>query len=138
MDSDKVVNISTAVGKKFVRFRVEASDAKLIREKFRISRPFLLYVSSFEERKNQRGLIEVFASLPQATRRRYQLVLVGNAPDGIAVELKELGFQLGLSHEDIVDMTEKIDDHDLVPLDNLCHFSSVFPSFIEGFGIPVL
>lgn len=97
---------------------------------------FLLYTASFDQRKNQKGLIEAFALLPANLRDGRQLVIVGNGWPSIYDELKAFGQSMGLSESDIV-FTGHVTDDELLALYNLCELF-VFPTYWEGLGMPVL
>ncbi|MBD2652612.1 glycosyltransferase family 4 protein [Synechocystis sp. FACHB-383] len=96
--------------------------------------PYFLFVSTLEPRKNVVGLIEAFNLFKQATKAPHQLVLIG---------------QLGWKYEPILTAianspyTDQI--HRLAYISNqwLALFyqratAFVYPSFYEGFGLPVV
>jgi len=102
-------------------------DVERVRHRYRLARPYVLWVGTIEPRKNLRRLIDAFDRL----NADIDLVLVG--PKGwnetldkpLAIqreEIKSLGFVPGA---------------DLAPLyagaELFC-----FPSLLEGFGLPVL
>ena len=101
-----------------------------------ITRRFVMYTASFDNRKNQKGLIEAFAKLPWKLRKDYQLVLVGNGWPGVYNELKDFGGKLGLRDDSIV-FPGHVSDEDLAALYSLAELF-VFPSLWEGLGMPVL
>ncbi|MEO7649824.1 MAG: glycosyltransferase family 1 protein, partial [Bryobacteraceae bacterium] len=97
--------------------------------------PFILSVGDLQPRKNHIGLIQAFAKMVKAfPNLRHRLVLAGKetwfAPrvveaakqSGVADRIKFLGF---------------VSDDDLLHLYNACELF-VFPSFYEGFGLPIL
>jgi glycosyltransferase involved in cell wall biosynthesis len=95
---------------------------------------FVLTVGSLEPRKNTIGLIEALTSLPRELRDRLTLAVVG--PEGwlnreIHERLRSASRELRIRHLGYVD--------DAV-LAALYSFTEVFvyPSFSEGFGLPVL
>jgi len=98
-----------------------------------LSTPYLLSVSTLEPRKNLVGLVDAYGRLPQALRARHPLVLAGGkgwlseklekrlAPLERAGEVRRLGY---------------------VPQADLPHiyagaWAFAYPSFYEGFGLPV-
>ncbi|WP_076224678.1 MULTISPECIES: glycosyltransferase [Brevundimonas] len=97
---------------------------------------FLLYTASFDQRKNQKGLIEAFALMPAQVREGRQLVIVGNGWPSVYEELKAFGRSMGLSDNDVV-FTGHVTDDELLALYNLCELF-VFPTYWEGLGMPVL
>lgn len=103
-----------------------------------IPRPYLLCVATIEPRKNLITLIEAYARARQILRAGGQklphLVITGQPGWGIkALEarLAEAGLQ------DLVTFTGYLEDHLLPPLYRQA-LGFVFPSFYEGFGMPVL
>jgi alpha-1,3-rhamnosyl/mannosyltransferase len=102
--------------------------------KYQLHHPFIFHLGSLEPRKNTLGLIKAYNLLPQKMREKYDLVIGGASgwlnsnifdylklhnPDG---NIKFLGY---------------IPDPELVAL---YHGATImaYPSFYEGFGIPVL
>jgi len=135
-DCPNVINISSAPDSKFCSGVTPASEEKSIKEKYGIYCPYVMYVGSFDQRKNQEGLIRAFAKAQQSINQDLQLVLVGNGWDEIYKKLKILANNLGLPDKKII-FTGKVTDSDLLVLYRMCHLF-VFPSFSEGFGIPVI
>ena len=132
----KIINISTASDMRFTTGFTSPSEEKKIKKTFGIKSPYIMYVSSFDQRKNQERLIRAFAKVQQAINDDFQLILVGNGWCGIYNKLKAVGKDLGLADEKII-FTGKISDDDLLILYKMCHLF-VFPSLSEGFGIPVV
>jgi len=133
---DRVVNISSAADKRFQPLEVSADDAHSLREKYSISRKFLMYTGSFDQRKNHANLISAFGKVPSHVRKDYQLVIVGNGWDAIYSELRGVAQRAGLEDDEVI-FAGHVSDADLLPLYNLCYLF-VFPSLAEGFGLPVL
>jgi glycosyltransferase involved in cell wall biosynthesis len=98
--------------------------------------PFLLYAGEIQPRKNIHGLIAAFAALPAAMRKNLHLVIVGNSRKG-----DYRGNLLSLVEknkiQDLVHFYANVSHDDLVKFYNAAH-AFVFPSFYEGFGIPVV
>jgi len=135
-DCPNVINISSAPDKKFCSGFTSPSEEKRIKEKYGIYCRYVMYVSSFDQRKNHEGLIRAFAKAQQSINQDLQLMLIGNGWDEIYKELKILANDLGLSDKKLI-LTGRITDSDLLTLYRMCHLF-VFPSFFEGFGIPVV
>lgn len=136
IDPSIITNISSAVDKKFVPGKLSLDEEKQIKKKYGVTRNYLMYTGSFDQRKNHEGLIRAFAALPTSTRKGLQLMIVGNGWSGIYDHLRNLGSQIGLAEDDLI-FAGKVPDQDLLPLYRLCHLF-VFPSLREGFGLPVL
>ena len=98
--------------------------------------PFLLYVGETQPRKNVHGLITAFAELPSAIRKNMHLVIVGHS---LRRDYRETLFSLVQKKNlrDVVHFYADVSHNDLVKFYNAAH-AFVFPSFYEGFGIPVV
>jgi len=107
--------------------------------KYNLSRPYLLYAGRLEVKKNTPGLIQAFNILKKSSKFLVQnsplkLVLVGQPGVGFEKVTKAI-VENNLSDE--VVMPGWIGKQDLPAL--MAGASAfVFPSFYEGFGIPVL
>ena len=114
----------------------EAASAHLARHVKSVRPGFLLYVGYFEFRKNMEGLIAGYGRLAPELRDRHQLVLVC-APRPFEVELIwSAADRAGLRRSDLV-ITGRVSDLTLGALYRACTLF-VFPSFYEGFGLPML
>jgi len=126
---ERVQNIGAAVDRGFA----QPCELELNR-RFGITRPYLFYVSAFEVRKNHARLIEAYAKLPEKLRSRHQLVLGGGV--GNTEDLKRVAFGEGLSEDQVI-FTGSVDDGELAALYHRAK-AVVFPSWHEGFGLPIL
>jgi glycosyltransferase involved in cell wall biosynthesis len=99
-----------------------------------LSPGYFLFVGSLRRHKNWEGLVRAFARLPDALRRERPLVLVGPAHRAQA-EVHRLTRRLGVAAE--VRCTGAVEDTDLPALYAGAR-AFVFPSFLEGFGLPPL
>lgn len=134
--ADRVVNISSAVDKKFRRIELDAVAATALKQQFGLNRPFVMCAGVVEVRKNVDALIRAFAALPRDLRSAHQLLLVGKVGDHDRARFAEMLRQVGLETGAVV-MTGFVEDDDLIALYNLCKLF-VFPSWHEGFGLPAL
>lgn len=131
-----VVNISAAADSKFKSIKV-ADDIEInLRKKFGLHYPFIMYSGASDPRKNHLRLIKAFAGLSLEIRSNIQLVIVGKLPqiDRITFEACIKSCGLNLSH---VIITDAVTDEEMILFYNLCELF-VFPSWHEGFGLPVL
>jgi len=109
--------------------------AVMVQRRFGIAGPFVLTVGDLQPRKNQLGLIEAYeeliASCPQI---EHQLVIVGKDTwfsDKVHARVRESRFA------DRIHFTGWVTDDDLVQLYGAGDLM-VFPSWYEGFGLPIL
>lgn len=133
---ENIINVSSAVDPCFRPLPVDAVRAAALRKRFGIDQEFAMYAGSADERKNLPRLIEAWALLPEALRNRNQLLLAGRILPDDAAMLARKAAACGLP-ERALRFTGYIDDDELVALYNLCAVF-VFPSWHEGFGLPVL
>jgi glycosyltransferase involved in cell wall biosynthesis len=133
---EQVVNISAAADTQFKPVSFTDLEKTTIKERFELTRPFLMYSGATDERKNHLRLIKAFSLLPLSLRNNFQLVIVGKLPDAHKEKFKTHATQYGLNPTDIV-ITGQVTDQEMLKLYNLCELF-VFPSWHEGFGLPAL
>lgn len=106
-------------------------EIQAFRNKYGLHESFLLYVSSFQERKNHIRLLEAIQALGD---KNLKIVLAGKMGStykkcsAYVLEKgmeKQVRFMTGLSNAEL-------------PLLYRCAQSFVYPSMVEGFGIPLL
>lgn len=106
-----------------------------VRARYGIAAPYLLTVGDLQPRKNQEGLIEAFESILRAhPDLPHVLVLAGKAnwqAERVHQRAARSPFR------DRIRFTGFVPDEDLLHLYGGCDLF-VFPSFYEGFGIPIL
>lgn len=112
---------------------IKASDLAEVKARFQLPERFMLTVGHFEKRKNYIRLIEALGILRQSNRQ-LNLVMVGNDSGELQAVRREIN-RLGLT--DSVIILSGITDMEVNCLYQLAVLF-VFPSFYEGFGIPVL
>lgn len=111
-----------------------ASTAEIasLRQRHGLPERFILYVGAFEPRKNICNLLKAHAALPRALRARFPLLLAGaqgwNNSEIMNMLHQEAAYTRLIGH---------------VPLADLPVFYSAatifaYPSWYEGFGLPVL
>ena len=131
---EKVVVVPNAVASQFRPIEREAARAA-IQRKFGIRRPFVLTVGDLQPRKNHLGLLHAFEDVLRAEPKLpHDLVFVG----------KETWYSRDLHRavhrspaRDRIHFAGFVDDADLVKFYGACELF-VFPSFYEGFGLPIL
>lgn len=112
---------------------ISADDCHQVAKLYSLPSRFLLSVGHFERRKNYPGLIRAISIL-KAKGQILPLVIAGNDSGGMA-HLQEQVDHLGLL--DQVHLLTGLSDYELRCIYLLCRLF-VFPSFYEGFGIPIL
>ena len=131
-----IVNVSTAANSIFGERPIPNHEAESIRQKFQLNRPFVMYTGGIDHRKNIEGLIRAFSLLPDAVKNSHQLAIVCSIQPNSRYELELLAKRQDLNLDSII-LTGYVSEEDLISLYNLCEIF-VFPSFHEGFGLPVL
>lgn len=104
-------------------------------KKYQLDQPFLLYSGNWRNHKNVAGLIRAFARILKQNPARELLLVITGKEDPYYPEVKELPRLLGI--ENRVKLVGLISTSELIDLYNLAEVF-VFPSFYEGFGLPIL
>lgn len=137
VSEEKIVVIPSGIDRRF--HQMDRNDPELVRikQKYHLPYKFILYLGTFEPRKNIAALLQCFAALLASKNplfEKYDLVLAGTR---------------GWKCDDIFSARERspykeriflpgfIDDEDKVALYNLASVF-VYPSVYEGFGFPPL
>lgn len=134
IDPDRVVVVHNAASPVFRPIERQVASAA-VEKKFQIGAPFVLMVGDLQPRKNHLGLLNAFEEVLRAhPHLPHSLVFVGKetwyskdlhravAASSIAERVRFTGF---------------VDDADLAHFYGACDLF-VFPSFYEGFGLPIL
>jgi len=111
----------------------EASDLERVRRELALPGEFLLFVGALEPRKNLVRLVEALKLLHDRGRR-VPLLIVGRA-GGDSARVKEAVERLGLTAW--VRLAGYLDGETVRSLHHLATLL-VFPSLVEGFGLPIL
>lgn len=134
---EKITVIQSGIGEQFHLMDRNNPELLRIKQKYNLPYKFILYLGTFEPRKNILSLIQAYEALMKLenpTFSKYNLVLAGTR---------------GWKCEDIFEAIEEssytekillpgfIDDVDKVALYNLASVF-VYPSLYEGFGFPPL
>jgi len=134
LDERKVVVVPYAVSSSF-RPIERASAAATIEERFGIRGPFVLTVGDLQPRKNHLGLLHAFEeALRQHPHLPHRLVFVGKET-WYSKELHRAVLRSNVAER--VHFTGFVEDSDLLYFYGACDLF-VFPSFYEGFGLPIL
>jgi glycosyltransferase involved in cell wall biosynthesis len=134
VDPEKVTTIPIAANPIFRPLPRERAQRE-VRDRLKIDGPFVLTVGDLQPRKNHVGLIQAFEGLVQTYPQiRHKLVLAGK-DTWFAPHIREAAKNSKVANRIL--FTGFVEDTDLLRLYNACD-CFVFPSFYEGFGIPIL
>ncbi len=134
LDERKVVVVPNAVSSSFRPVERESAAAQ-VEEKFGIRGPFVLTVGDLQPRKNHLGLLHAFEeTLRQHPHLPHRLVFVGKET-WYSKELHRAVLRSEVAGR--VHFTGFVEDPDLLQFYGACDLF-VFPSFYEGFGLPIL
>lgn len=110
---------------------VTEQDKATVRKKYKLPEKYIICVGTVEERKNQLAVVKALASLPADVH----LVILGRHRGRYAAELTAEARSRKLT--DRVHFIRNA-DFDHFPALYSCAIASVYMSFFEGFGIPIL
>lgn len=133
IDSNKIY--VTYLGKNSSYIRVSNSESiSLFLKRYSLPCSYILFVGSMEPRKNLKGLLQAYALLSSELRKEYKLVIAG--PQGW-LNSDFSAFVQKLKLRDSIYCTGYISQEDM-PLLYSAASLFIYPSFYEGFGLPVL
>lgn len=134
LPDSSVTVVPNAVSSEF-RPRSREHAAAWVNRRFGIAAPFILTVGDLQRRKNQIGLIRAFEEIVRRhPRLPHRLVIVGK-PGWKGEEVQRAGEKSPCAER--IHFTGFVNDDELQWLYAACHLF-VFPSFYEGFGLPIL
>jgi glycosyltransferase involved in cell wall biosynthesis len=132
--ADKVVAIPNAANPHFRVIGRERAQ-KSVRAELNFDAPFVFSVGDLQPRKNHIGLIEAFSmAMQRQPKLNHHLVLTGKQT-WFTPKVREAAARSGFAGR--IHFTGFVDDARLLELYNACD-CFVFPSFYEGFGLPIL
>ncbi len=132
--ADRVNVIPNAANPEFRAIGRERAQ-QAARETLRLHAPFILSVGDLQPRKNQIGLIAAFSRLlTDQPQLKHHLVLTGKET-WFTPRVRSAARNSGFASR--IHFTGFVSDSDLLHLYNACD-CFVFPSFYEGFGLPIL
>ncbi len=131
--SEKIQVIYSGVNSMFRPIH-DTSILNRIRRKYHLPSKIILFVGTLEPRKNIVGLIQAYKELIRDLKSNYSLVIVGGKGWAYKDIFKTVG---DLKIKDRIVFTGYVPDEDLPAIYNLGDVF-VYPSFYEGFGMPVV
>ncbi|MBL7142020.1 glycosyltransferase family 4 protein [Patescibacteria group bacterium] len=130
--SNKITVIPEGYDKKFFYLIKDEQKINSVLKKYQIKKPYFLYVGRLEKKKNIQGLLKAYNKLGALNSKSPKLILVGKPGFGyqeIQLEISRLRSQ--------VCQLGYVPAEDMVYLYNGAE-AFIYPSFYEGFGLPVL
>ncbi len=132
--SEEVVSV-VHCGVDDIWFQKQSVDDILrVKSNYKIKKPYILFVGTFQPRKNIDRVIDAYTSLPEIYKKDNMLVLVGK--DGWGSDM------LQGKVDKLVNKGECVRIKDASDRDVRCLYQAsavfLFPSLYEGFGLPVL
>lgn len=134
LDPDRIAVTPLASQRHFRPMNRELA-IRQVRERLGVDRPFILNVGDLHPRKNQIGLIRAFRELLRSQPDLPHALVMAGKHTWFAPRVLEEVQRSGIS--DRIVLTKFVDDDFLPTLYNACELF-VFPSFYEGFGLPVI
>ena len=113
-------------------------------EKFKLKeKEYLIYPSMARPRKNHKRLFQAFIKFNKEHKSNIKLVIVGSVANGMIKQLQEMIHDNVADKVQAEDLEEKIIFTQFIPNDELDvllkkSLAMIFPSFYEGFGMPVI
>jgi len=133
VDPQRVLTVYAGVEERFSA-AVTATEAARTRQRYGITREYILGVGTLQPRKNFPMLIRAYAQLRREHAAPHQLVIAGG-PGWLEEPIHATIDELDL-HDEVL-LTGFVDDADLPALYQGADLFA-FPSLYEGFGIPIL
>lgn len=132
---DKVLNISSGINNQFTVKNIPKDEKDNILKKYGIHKPFIMYTGGVDHRKNLEGLLTAYSDLPNTLKDTHQLAIVCSLSQDERAHLESIA--KGNKILNNLCLTGFVSEDDLVSLYNLCKLF-IFPSWHEGFGLPIL
>ena len=110
------------------------AEKRAVRERFTGGQPYLIFISTILKRKNLASLLLAFDRVKDMDTRGLKLIVVGNRvwwQDELETAYN------GMRHRQDVIMPGHVEPSELAALLSASE-ALVYPSFFEGFGIPIL
>ncbi|WP_410210575.1 glycosyltransferase family 4 protein [Aquirhabdus sp.] len=136
IDPHQVINTSEGAEAFFQPQPLNTHYEKLVLAKYNISKKFVLYTGASDERKNLLRLIEAYSQLSKSLQDEFILVFAGGMPNEHMIKFRRYAEICGLEPEQLI-LTGRITDREMLQLYSCCTLYC-FPSWHEGFGLPVL
>lgn len=138
LEPDQAAAIYNGAGKEFRQFSPEekVKARSLLEKKYNIIPPYILAVSRLEPHKNIHALIDAFSILKSQFHLPHKLVIVGGKHLPEYTKMIEAKIANSKFKQAII-TAPYIEEFDLPLIYNLADIL-VFPSLMEGFGLPLV
>ena len=135
LNTDKISVVYNGYNRYLYQPQNDKNKVMEVLARYGLEPPYLLYVGRIEKKKNTPALIEAFALMRENNKNiSHKLVLAGDASYGY----DETNYMIGQYRlDDEVVMPGWVEEEDL-PYFYAGATAFIFPSFYEGFGIPLL
>jgi glycosyltransferase involved in cell wall biosynthesis len=132
--ADKIQVVYQSCHPQFHNAVLKRSDTDDVLKKYQLPAQYLLYVGTVNARKNLLGVVKALKILEQNHRLNLPLVVVGDGGEYLKI-VREFVEKNKLSNQ--IFFRPKVDFSDMPALYQRAEVF-VFPSFFEGFGIPII
>jgi glycosyltransferase involved in cell wall biosynthesis len=133
IDENKIFVTPLAADKKYTPID-KVYCRNFLRDTYKLTDPFILYLGGFSERKNVASALTAFSKVYKDLNKKYKLVIVGGYKDA-SQQLVKLTNELKIDSDVI--FTGFVPEEHLPIFYNGCD-TFIYPSFYEGFGLPPL
>ncbi|CBW27192.1 putative glycosyl transferase [Halobacteriovorax marinus SJ] len=128
---DKIHVVYQSCSPKFY-YHKSIDDLIRIKEKYKIQKPFIFHIATMEENKNTLGILKAYELIHSEVEE--DLILIGR---GKKYKQKVIQYIQEKNLSNRVRILDEAIDEDLPAIFQLAKLF-VFPSFYEGFGIPII
>lgn len=110
------------------------NEKNVVQNKYSNNCPYFVFVGALHPRKNVQGMIQAFDKFKRNNSRNFKLIIVGRK--AWMTGIIEKTYNESQSKRDII-FLENLNDKELAKI-TASAYASISPSFLEGFGVPVL
>lgn len=132
--TSKIRVVPGAISEKYYPIKNRTLIQKVLKKYHLKKRQYFLFIGTIEPRKNIEGILHAYAKIRNQLKSPFKVVIIGEKAWGWKNLQKNIR-KLNLEKEILV--TGYVPDADVVPIINGAKIF-IYPSFYEGFGLPVL
>jgi len=123
---EKIAVIHSGIPAAF--FKIDSAAVERVRQRYGLTKPFVLFVGTIEPRKNLTTLFDAFEALQTSIREEFELVIAGPLGWATAETIARLETARYLGY---------VPEVEIAPLTAAAAVFA-YPSLYEGFGFPVV